>query len=276
MTHSLKTGVFVDVANIILNGGYGMRYDLLRKFAEAQNATLLRLNAYVSYDRKRGEDDMDYRNGQLRFHSILRDIGYKVITKEVRWYSDSEGNLTSKSNVDMDLAVDALLQARDLDRVILVTGDGDFVQVVRALQNQCSRVEAIAFSNASGVLRREVDAFFSGYLIPNLLPIRAQESAAEWGELNSYVRGTCLSYDMEKHYGFFRYYNDINGDLWRTDHRDPLTPYHTIFFHSTDFAEGVEAHKLTHRQHVLEFEIAPGPKEGQTKAVNIRGIPAVY
>ena len=274
----LKTGVFVDVANIILNGGYGMRYDILRRFASRNAAQLLRLNAYVSYDSNRGDIDTDYRVGQMRFHSALRDLGYKVIIKEVRWYKDSEGNNISKSNVDMDLAVDALAQSENLDRVMLITGDGDFVQVIRALQNKGCRVEAVAFSNASGALRRETDSYVSGYLIPNLLPIRSQVNQdAQWGQIGSWVRGICISHDPIKNYGFFRYLNTVESDLWRTDYRDERTPYSTIFFHDSEIlSDNIDLNKLTHRKYILEFEIAPGSEDGRVKAININAITAAF
>lgn len=274
----LKTGVFIDVANIILNGGYGMRYDVLRRFALRHASQLLRLNAYVSYDPARADIDMDYRIGQQRFHAALRDLGYKVIIKEVRWYRDSDGNRVGKSNVDMDLAVDALSQSENLDRVILVTGDGDFARIIRALQDKGCRVEAIAFSNASGALRREADSFVSGYLIPSLLPIKGQEkSEARWGEVGSHVRGICLSYDQVKKYGFFRYLKTAEGDLWRIDHRDARTPYETIFFHDSEMVDAsTDLGRLTHRKYIFEFEIALGQDGEQTKAVDIRAIQAAF
>ena len=55
-------------------------------------------------------------------------------------------------------------------RVVLITGDGDFVQVVRALQNMGCRVELVAFQNVSYDLRCEADLFIPGFLIPGLLP----------------------------------------------------------------------------------------------------------
>ena len=47
--------------------------------------------------------------------------GFKIIKKYVRRFKDEDGNITTKANADMDLAIDALLQARNLDRIILVT-----------------------------------------------------------------------------------------------------------------------------------------------------------
>ena len=51
---------------------------------------------------------------------MIRQCGFKVIKKYVKHFVDDEGILTTKANADMDLAIDALLQARNLDRVILV------------------------------------------------------------------------------------------------------------------------------------------------------------
>ncbi|WP_247392596.1 NYN domain-containing protein [Ralstonia pseudosolanacearum] len=56
--------------------------------------------------------------------------------KNVKHFKDEEGNDVSKSNADLDMAVDALTESERLDTVLLVTGDGDFVQVVRALQSK--------------------------------------------------------------------------------------------------------------------------------------------
>ncbi len=149
---SMRVGVYVDVANLAHNGGYGMRYDVLRAFACRDGADPIRLNAYVGYDAERAEHDLPYRQGQIGFFSVLRDFGYKVIQKTVKWYTDEQGNRYGKANVDVDLAVDALLQSENLDRVLLGTGDGDFVQVVRALQNKGCRVEVVAFENVSADL----------------------------------------------------------------------------------------------------------------------------
>lgn len=271
----LKVGVYVDVANIAMNGGFGMRYEVLREFACRGSAEPIRLNAYVSFDPERAKDDHDYRTKQQRFHAALRDVGYKVIQKETKWYTDDDGNRFGKANVDLDLAVDALMQSENLDRLILATGDGDFVQVVRALQNRGCRVEVVAFDNVSGELRREADLYMSGYLIPNLLPVRRAQPSSKWGEVNSFARGVCYAHDEVKGFGWLRYLTTVNGDLWRTDSRDTLSPYATIFCHASEYPNDVDQSKLTNRSIVLEFQIIPGTEPGQTKAVDVQAFPTV-
>ena len=127
----MRVGVYVDVENIIRNGGRGMGFDVLRDLACRDGANAIRLNAYLAFDEGRAERDVDYRNRATRYHFALRDVGFKVIEKPVQWYTNEDGGQVSKANSDLDLAVDLLLQSAKLDRVVLVTGDGDFVQVVR-------------------------------------------------------------------------------------------------------------------------------------------------
>src|SRR6185295_2831588 len=198
----LRAGVYVDVENIARNGGRGMRFDTLRQYATRDGADAIRLNAYLAFDEERAQRDHDYRGRATRYHFALRDVGFKVIEKPVQWYTNEDGIRVSKANSDLDLAVDMLLQSAKLDRVVLATGDGDFVQVVRALQNRGCRVELVAFENVSGDLRQEVDFFLSGFLVPGLLP---GGEGKPWGEIGSRVRGVCYHFNAEKGFGFFRY-----------------------------------------------------------------------
>jgi len=122
----------------------------------------------LSYDEERAETNTVYRDKARAYQSALRELGYKVIEKRVKWFQDEAGNRFGKANADLDMAVDVLLQSENLDRVLLVTGDGDFVQVVRALQNKGCRVETLAFDNVSEELRRESDMFISGYLVVHI------------------------------------------------------------------------------------------------------------
>ncbi len=87
-----------------------------------------------------------------------------------------------------------------LDRVILLTGDGDFIRLVVALQNMGCRVEVIGFNHVSNELKEAADSFLSGFLIPGLLPSNNQN-----GE-NRY-RGVAINYNPERGFGFMRYYS---------------------------------------------------------------------
>jgi len=90
--------------------------------------------------------------------------GYSVVTKEMTTYTQANGDIRRKGNLDVDMAIDALdhaVHARP-DVVTLITGDGDFVPLVRALQRRGATVQAVSSLRPNMVadeLRRAVDDF---------------------------------------------------------------------------------------------------------------------
>jgi uncharacterized LabA/DUF88 family protein len=261
----LKVGVYVDVANIAQNGGYGMQYDVLRTFACRNIGVAMRLNAYIAFDEELAKINNEYKIKSENYHSVLRDFGYKVIVKKVKWFYDDEGNRYGKANADLDMAVDALMQSERLDYVLLVTGDGDFVQVVRALQSKGCRVEIVGFSNVSQALKKEADVFTSGYLIPDLLPMVIHDLQAG----KKIVRGVCYSYHAEKNYGFMRFMKEISGSMWIKDSRKRESAYQTAFFHSSQMISPIDFTRLPNREMIFEFELKDVDKKG-LQAENIR------
>jgi len=250
----LKTGIYVDAENIRLCGGYGMRYDVLAELANTGNSTLLRANSYVVEDRLRTEEDPEYRQKLYHYHDILRQYGFKLIKKYVKHFRNEEGVITTKANADMDLAVDAVLQARNLDRIILITGDGDFVRLVIALQNRGCRVEVIGFKNVSTELREAADFYISGFLIPRLLPIlNASPDDEKW------YRGTAINYNGAKGFGFMRYYRltatGLNSD--------------TVFFHRSKSEEDLDPQLFNQPMQIFEFKIA-AQNGNRPEAIDIR------
>lgn len=267
---NLRVGVFVDAENVRYNGGYQMRYDVLRRFAARESGILQRLNTYMAFDAERAREDSDYRKKAQTYQQMVRDFGWKITVKLVRRYTDENGNVTTKANADLDMAVDAMLQANRLDQVLLVTGDGDFLQVVDALQNTGCRVELIGFKNVSRQLQQEVDAFYSGFLIPDLLPI-SYEPRNEWGQPGSCVRGVCTKWFADKGYGFLRIMNQISPNLWITDPREASSPYTSVFCHVNELADEVNEDLLMNRETVLEFYVNESEqKDNGLVANNVR------
>ncbi|MBL3589827.1 MAG: NYN domain-containing protein [gamma proteobacterium endosymbiont of Lamellibrachia anaximandri] len=273
MNNNLKIGVFVDAENIRYNGGYQLRYDILRRFAARFGGNLLRMNTYIAFDQERAKEDYEYAKRARSYQQMVRDYGWKIIVKIVRRYTDEEGNITTKANADLDLAVDAMLQSEKLDLVLLVTGDGDFLQVVTALQDRGCRVELLGFRNVSKELQRQVDDYFSGFLIPDLLPI-SYEPRNEWGSPGSCVRGICSKWFPDKGYGFLRFIRRIDPNLWITDPRDAESPYESVFCHANELADGVTDELLSNRESVLEFYIEKSDKGDGMVANNVRLVPS--
>ena len=247
----LKTGIYVDAENIRLSGGYGMRYDILVDLANAGNSVLLRANSYLAEDRARTDEDDDYRQKLYRYHDILRQCGFKVIKKYVKHFVDDEGILTTKANADMDLAIDALLQARNLDRIILMTGDSDFIRLVLALQNMGCRVEVIGFNNVSHELKEAADSYLSGFLIPGLLPIQSDDENRH--------RGIPVNYNPDRGFGFLRYY-DLSAQGLKPE---------TVFFHCSR-SNLTSDHIFLDSSQIFEFTVVRNTENNnRTEAADI-------
>ncbi|MGD8428238.1 MAG: NYN domain-containing protein [Balneolaceae bacterium] len=253
-----KVGIYVDAVNVTMNGGFGLRYDILRKFACRDGGIPSRMNVYLAYDERRAKEDQSYKNKTARFSEVLRDFEYKVIEKPVQYYKDEEtGDLITKSTVDMDIAVDALMQADHVDKIVLLTSNGSYVSVVDAIQQKGTRVEVIGFDNMSGNLKKEADMYISGYLIPGLLPI---ESPYAWGKPGSRVRGVCYDFSHNDGYGFLRYLVEMNQNLWITDSRFEESPYKTVFAHISQFEDNFDTSYLPSRDLIFEFDLVENEK----------------
>ena len=147
---SKNVAVFVDVANIFYAAkaaGVDIDYVTLLKSATA-GRDLVRAYAYTGLD----PDNENQRN----FHDFLRRSNYKVVSKDIRKYGDGK----VKANLDIELVVDMMKTARNLDIAIVVSGDGDFAPAIRAVQEQGVRVEVISFrGNTSSDLIDVADLF---------------------------------------------------------------------------------------------------------------------
>ena len=145
-----NVAVFVDVANIFYAAkaaGVDIDYVTLLKSATA-GRDLVRAYAYTGLD----PDNENQRN----FHDFLRRHGYKVVSKDIRKYGDGK----VKANLDIELVVDMLKTARNLDIAIVISGDGDFAPAIRAVQEMGVRVEVISFrGNTSSDLIDVADQF---------------------------------------------------------------------------------------------------------------------
>lgn len=251
----LKSGIFLDMENLVRNGGWGMRFDAIRDLVTEQGTMVLRANAYMAVDTRREQEDVEYRERQQKYRERVRTAGFHIVEKEVKRYRNDDGSITTKANADLDMAVDAILQAENLDYILIGSGDGDFCRLVRALQNKGKRVDALAFDNVSRELKREVDYFFPGTVVPGILPIRNPGEPPR-------QRGILESVNAEKGFGFI----STRTGYAVTDIQSG------IFCHISQVSEDGESvpndrfHELSRAGAVLEFE--PFESEKGMQAVN--------
>src|SRR5687768_1040343 len=148
MSHNV--GVFVDVSNLFYSAksaGVEVNYCRLLELTVA-GRDLIRASAYTGVDPE--------NPNQRKFIDFLRSNGYKVICKDIHKY---EGGRI-KANLDIEIAVDIMLLSENLDVVVLVSGDGDFVRLVEAIQMKGVRCEVVGFGiSTSNELIEAADHF---------------------------------------------------------------------------------------------------------------------
>ena len=253
----LKAGIFLDVENLSRNGGWGIQYNVIKELVKEQGATVLRANAYLAIDIERERRDSEYRYKSENYRTAIRRNGFHLVLKEVKRYYNDEGELVVKANSDLDLAVDGLLQSENLDYILLGSGDGDFLRLVRALQNRGKRVDLLSFANSNNELVREVDNYFHGFLIPGL--VRNTDDVDPHR-----ARGIMHAVNEEQGYGFITSRIGLAIDDLR----------HDIFCHISDVTKHGYAvdnayfADLRRRQMVVEFDLVDTPKGKQAINVN--------
>ncbi|MDB5080076.1 MAG: hypothetical protein JWP00_2000 [Chloroflexi bacterium] len=154
-----NVGVFVDVSNLFYSAksaGVEVNYCRLLDYA-TRGRDLIRACAYTGIDPD--------NNSQKKFIDFLSANGYKVICKDIHKYDTGR----IKANLDIEIAVDMMLLAQNLDVAVLVSGDGDFARLVRAVQDKGVRFELVSFGiSTSNELINLVDHFTEIATIPDI------------------------------------------------------------------------------------------------------------
>jgi uncharacterized LabA/DUF88 family protein/cold shock CspA family protein len=248
----LKAGIFLDMENLSRCGGYALRYRAVRNLVKAQGAVVLRSNAYMAVDSQRESEDAEYQQRKEDYRERVRSEGFRLVTKEYRHYRDFEGREVAQLNTNLELAVDAMQQAANLDYVLLGSGDGDLSGLMSALTGRGLRVDLLSFSQTAPALRAAADLCFSGYLYPGILPSERDRQ-----------RGIMHAVNVEKGYGFLTVQTGFGAEEMRND----------VFLHINDFRLTDNTHPenddfadLKNRA-VIEFNLITD-EEGRAKAVN--------
>jgi len=157
---SNRIALFIDGANLHATArtlGFDIDYKRLLNEFEGRGS-LLRAFYYTAII-----DDEEYSS--LRpLTDWLSYNGYTVVTKAVKEFTDASGRRKVKGNMDIELAVDAMDLANQIDQMVLFSGDGDFRSLVEAVQRHGVRVTVISTISSqppmiADELRRQADVF---------------------------------------------------------------------------------------------------------------------
>ena len=130
-----RVAVFVDVQNMYYSAknlfGRKLNFGMLLKRAVGQRK-LIRAIAYAIK-----ADIAEEQN----FRDALFNMGYEVKTKDLQVFYGGH----KKGDWDVGIAMDTIRLAPKVDTIVLVSGDGDFADLVVYLKGMGCRVEIIGF-----------------------------------------------------------------------------------------------------------------------------------
>ncbi|NOG70459.1 NYN domain-containing protein [Roseicella sp. DB1501] len=152
-----RLAVFIDGANLYASAkalGFQIDYSRLLEYFRTQGA-LVRALYYTGV-----QTDADNYTPLQRLIDYLAYNGYSVVTKPAKEFTAPDGQVRTKGNMDVDLAVDMMEMASGLDHIILMSGDGDFRPLVASVQRKGVRVTVISSRDVlADELRRQADAY---------------------------------------------------------------------------------------------------------------------
>jgi len=146
-----RIGVFVDVQNMYYSARnlYSKKVDFKSLLNDAiANRFLIRAIAYVIKADVKDES---------QFYDALERMGFEVKTKDIQVFYDG----TKKGDWDVGIAMDIMRLAPKLDVIVLVSGDGDFTELVEHSKSLGCRVEIIAFGKSTSHKLIEAADFFT-------------------------------------------------------------------------------------------------------------------
>lgn len=177
-----RVGVFVDVQNLYYSAKqfYNAKVNFAHILKKAvAGRSLIRAIGYVIK-----ADIKEEHN----FFEALEKIGYDVRAKDLQTFYTG----AKKGDWDVGIAMDIMRMASKLDVIVIVSGDGDFKDLLEHVKSLGCRAEVIAFGKtASSRLTNEADDFhdlgkdlekvlikdskYNPKLVKNSPPIKQQE-----------------------------------------------------------------------------------------------------
>ena len=145
-----RVGVFVDCQNLYYSAKnlYGKKVNFANILESGVNGRkLIRAFCYVINAEIQGEST---------FHEALAHIGFDVRAKDLQTFYGG----AKKGDWDIGIAMDIMRYANKLDVVVLVSGDGDFQDLLEHVKALGCRTEVIGFGKTSSSKLKNTADFF--------------------------------------------------------------------------------------------------------------------
>jgi uncharacterized LabA/DUF88 family protein len=155
-SRSSRISLFIDGANLHSTAralGFDIDYRRLRQEFD-KRGEVLRAFYYTSVIDNSVRPLLDWLNYN----------GYTVVTKPAKESFDADGRRRIKGKMEVELAVDAMEMAVQIDEMVLFSGDGEYRRLVEAMQRRGVKVTVVSSIATqppmiADELRRQADVF---------------------------------------------------------------------------------------------------------------------
>jgi uncharacterized LabA/DUF88 family protein len=96
---------------------------------------------------------------RVRFYSKLKEFGYELHLRPVKLYEQEDGTTRRKANCDVEMAFYLMKEKDNFDKAIILSGDGDFLPVLKYLREQKKEIFVLARGPRTA---REIRQFAGG------------------------------------------------------------------------------------------------------------------
>ncbi|MBI2338293.1 NYN domain-containing protein [Candidatus Daviesbacteria bacterium] len=139
------------VSEVFYFGGvetHGYKYDYLESETVPLKELEKRLVDYIDREGKKLDEAklllLSRHLQRIRFYLKLQEFGYKLYLKPVKTYYQEDGKTERKANCDVEMAFYLMKEKNNFDRVLVLSGDGDFLPVLKYLKETGKEVIVLA------------------------------------------------------------------------------------------------------------------------------------
>ena len=139
------------ISKVLYFGGveiHNFKYDYLKNDTVPLNELVNWLNNFVKESNEQMSDAeviLIIRHlKRINFYRKLEEFGYELYLKPVKLYEQDDGTMKKKANCDVDMAFYLMKEKENFDKVIILSGDGDFLPVLKYLKEIKKEVVVLA------------------------------------------------------------------------------------------------------------------------------------
>ncbi len=140
-----------EVSEVYYFGGvetHGYKYDYLKNETVPIDDLKKRLESYISKEGKKLDEAklilLSRHLSRIKFYLKLQEFGYKLYLKPVKLYFQPDGRTERKANCDVEMAFYLMKERDNFQRVVVMSGDGDFLPLLKHLKEAGKEVVILA------------------------------------------------------------------------------------------------------------------------------------